>query len=91
MCTKIRDIILHFSEKDFEKKLDFWSTICYNIITVRETLQVSGQAEKGGNMSKMNAKEFDLMISLILSMLKKGETEEVIKLLEEAKKKKSSD
>lgn len=42
-------------------------------------------------MSKMNAKEFDLMISLILSMLKKGETEEVIKLLEEAKKKKSSD
>lgn len=42
-------------------------------------------------MSKMTAKEFDLMISLILSMLKKGETEEVIKLLEEAKKKKSSD
>ncbi|WP_264468305.1 hypothetical protein [Ruminococcus sp. 210702-SL.1.03] len=42
-------------------------------------------------MSKMTAKEFDLLISLILSMLKNGETEEVIKLLEETKNKKSSD
>lgn len=70
-----------------QKTLDFCSYICYNRDTVRETLPVTGQNEKGGNMSKMTAKEFDLLISLILSMLKKGETEEVIKLLEETKKK----
>jgi hypothetical protein len=57
----------------------------------KQGLQVTGQNEKGGNMSKMTAKEFDLLISLILSMLKNGETEEVIKLLEETKNKKSSD
>lgn len=39
-------------------------------------------------MNKMTAKEFDLMISLILSMLKKGETEEVIRLLQETQNKK---
>lgn len=38
-------------------------------------------------MEEMSSKEFDLLVSLILSMLKKGETEEVIKLLEETKKK----
>lgn len=36
-------------------------------------------------MSEMTSKEFDLLISLILSMLRNGETEEVIKLLENAK------
>lgn len=39
----------------------------------------------------MTSKEFDLLISLILSMLKEGKTDEVIKLLEESKNKKSSD
>lgn len=42
-------------------------------------------------METMTAKEFDLMIALILSMLEKGETEEVIKLLKETKTKKHSD
>lgn len=42
-------------------------------------------------MSKMTAKEFDLLISLILSMLENGETEKVIALLKETKNKKSSD
>lgn len=42
-------------------------------------------------MSKMTAKEFDLLISLILSMLENGETEKVIELLKETKNKKSSD
>lgn len=36
-------------------------------------------------MSKMTAKEFDLLISMILEMLKDGQTEKVIKLLEETK------
>lgn len=39
----------------------------------------------------MTSKEFDLMIALILSMLEKGETEEVIKLLKETRTKKNSD
>ncbi len=39
----------------------------------------------------MTSKEFDLMIALILSMLEKGETDEVIKLLKETRTKKSSD
>lgn len=39
----------------------------------------------------MTSKEFDLMISLILSMLEKGETEEVIKLLKETKNKKNEE
>lgn len=38
----------------------------------------------------MTSKEFDLMIALILSMLEKGETEEVVKLLKEARTKKNS-
>lgn len=33
----------------------------------------------------MTAKEFDLLISMILEMLKDGQTEKVIKLLEETK------
>ena len=33
----------------------------------------------------MTSKEFDLMISFILELLKAGETKKVIKLLEEAK------
>ncbi len=36
-------------------------------------------------MSQMTAKEFDLLISMILEMLKDGQTEKVIKLLEETK------
>lgn len=39
----------------------------------------------------MTSKEFDLLISLIISMLEKGETQEVIKLLKETKKEKDSD
>ncbi len=39
----------------------------------------------------MTSKEFDLLISLIISMLEKGETQEVIKLLKETQKEKSSD
>lgn len=39
----------------------------------------------------MTSKEFDLMIALILSMLEKGETDEVIKLLKETRTKKNSD
>lgn len=33
----------------------------------------------------MTSKEFDLLISMILEMLKDGQTEKVIKLLEETK------
>ncbi len=39
----------------------------------------------------MTSKEFDLLISLIITMLEKGETQEVIKLLKETKKDKDSD
>ncbi len=35
--------------------------------------------------SNMTSKEFDLLISMILEMLKDGQTEKVIKLLEETK------
>lgn len=35
------------------------------------------------NAEIMNTREFDLLISLILSMLKKGETDEVIRILSE--------
>jgi hypothetical protein len=69
------------------KRLDFCSYICYNIITVRKAYEYRGRTREEDKMSEMTAKEFDLMISLILSMLKKGETEEVRKLLEETKKK----
>ena len=41
-------------------------------------------------MSRMTEKEFDLLISLILSMLKSGKADEVIRLLEEARGKKES-
>lgn len=34
----------------------------------------------------MTAKQFDVFASLILEMLKNGQTDEVIKLLEETKK-----
>lgn len=33
----------------------------------------------------MSSKEFDLLMALVLSMLKDGKTDEVIKLLEEAR------
>ncbi len=39
----------------------------------------------------MASKEFDLLISLIITMLEKGETQEVIKLLKENQKEKNSD
>ena len=39
-------------------------------------------------MSKMTSKEFDLLLSLVLAMLKEGKTDEVIRLLEESKSKK---
>lgn len=72
--------------------MTFGRPLCYNIITVRETLQVSGQDGKGGKMKQiMTSKEFDLMIALILSMLEKGETEEVIKLLKETRTKKNDE
>lgn len=35
----------------------------------------------------MTSKEFDLLIALILKMLEKGETEEVIELLKETRSK----
>ena len=47
--------------------------------------------EGGGMEDIMTSKEFDLMIALILSMLEKGETDEVIKLLREVLTKKKSD
>ncbi len=37
-------------------------------------------------MEYMTSKEFDLLISLVVDMLKKGETERVIELLEDAMK-----
>ncbi len=39
----------------------------------------------------MTSKEFDLLIALILKMLEKGETEEVIALLKETRDKKNTD
>lgn len=39
----------------------------------------------------MTSKEFDLLIALILKMLEKGETEEVIELLKETRTKKNSE
>ncbi len=36
-------------------------------------------------MDTMTSKEFDLLISMILEMLKDGQTEKVIKLLEETR------
>ena len=39
-------------------------------------------------MGKMTSKEFDLLVSLVLAMLKEGKTDEVIRLLEESKSKK---
>ena len=39
-------------------------------------------------MGKMTSKEFDLLLSLVLAMLKEGKTDEVIRLLEESKSKK---
>ena len=39
----------------------------------------------------MTSKEFDLLIAMILEMLKNGQVDQVIKLLEEARTKKSSD
>lgn len=38
-------------------------------------------------MELMTSKEFDLMISMILEMLKSGQVDKVIKLLEETKNK----
>lgn len=47
---------------------------------------ITGQDEKGEHMEdNMTSKEFDLLISMILEMLKDGQTEKVIKLLEETK------
>ena len=39
----------------------------------------------------MRSKEFDLLIALILKMLEKGETEEVIELLKETRAKKNNE
>ena len=37
--------------------------------------------------NNMTSKEFDLLISLVIAMLKDGKTDEVLRLLEEAKSK----
>lgn len=39
-------------------------------------------------MEKMTSKEFDLLITMIIEMLKDGKTEKVIEILEETKKNK---
>lgn len=75
-----------------KKALDIRLNPCYNIIIVKETLQVSGQDEEGEKMEQtMTSKEFDLLIALILKMLEKGETEEVIELLKETRTKKNNE
>lgn len=58
----------------------------YGIIyTVIRKSQIIGQAWKGGTMDNMTYKEFDLFLSLILELLKQGQTDKVIELLEKAK------
>ena len=41
--------------------------------------------------AELTSKEFDLLIALILKMLEKGETEEVIELLKETRTKKNNE
>lgn len=58
----------------------------YGIIyTVIRKSQIIGQAWKGGTMDNMTYKKFDLFLSLILELLKQGQTDKVIELLEKAK------
>lgn len=64
--------------------IDFWSTLCYNIDTVRETLQVTGQAEKGGNMEEgMTNEQFNKVLKMIIQIIKDStDKQDAIKKIE---------
>lgn len=56
----------------------------------QERPQYRGKTRKESRMDdNMTSKEFDLLITMILEMLKEGKTEKVIELLEKAIKKDS--
>ena len=56
----------------------------------QERSQYRGKTRKENRMDEnMTSKEFDLLITMILEMLKEGKTEKVIELLEKAIKKDS--
>ena len=61
----------------------------YNSISQEEhRLTIRGKCRKENKMDQnMTSKEFTLLISMMLKMLKNGQVEEVIELLEEAIKK----
>lgn len=79
------------TQRNFQKALSNGYNVCYNINSERD-FTISGQDGKGGKMEQtITSKEFDLLIALILKMLEKGETEEVIELLKETRTKKNNE
>lgn len=64
--------------------IDFCIHLCYNIDTVRETLQVTGQAEKGGNMEEgMTNEQFNKVLKMIIQIIKDStDKQDAIKKIE---------
>ncbi|WP_144398176.1 hypothetical protein [Criibacterium bergeronii] len=92
-CVLIKAVLFHTKKflKNFQKTLDFWISISYNIITVREHLtSTQGKMQKGEPMNEeMNQAEElvkqteEKMIYKILLILKEAkDKEEAIKKIE---------
>lgn len=80
-CTNVATKVCRYF---IYKSVDFCSYVCYNIDTVRENLQVTGQAEKGGNMEEgMTNEQFNKVLKMIIQIIKDStDKQDAIKKIE---------
>lgn len=64
--------------------IDIWSTICYNIITVRKaTYELQGKLRKEKNMEGMTNEQFNTILKMIIQIIKDSkDKDEAIKKIE---------
>lgn len=64
--------------------LDFWISIIYNKVTVKEDLaSKAGKSRKGGAMEGMTNEQFQIFLKMVIQILKDDKVkEETIKKIE---------
>ncbi len=83
LCIKAECI---FCAKKLGKTLDIRLNPWYNIITVKETLRVTGQDGKGEKMDIMTDKQMEVILTLVADKFANcKDMEEVKKAIEEVK------